>query len=200
LSRGGEVGVEAITRSLSGTPMPGGFPLPKQGSGVWVMPEFVTSPTPVRPNAEAEPVDKKLRRGGGGEDIKKDSSPLSRTASQEGKIKQADDSLLVMQMLLHAADLGNVTKDWNIHVQWSHHVLAEFYSQGDLEKHLGKPVSPHCVRDIHQGRTNQKLFLIHCVMPLYQLGMQTVPRGRKHFESCITQMRSNAQRWEDLGY
>ena len=32
-----------------------------------------------------------------------------------------------------------------------------------------------------QGRANQKLFLIHLVLPLYQLAMHVVPNGRAHF-------------------
>ena len=34
-----------------------------------------------------------------------------------------------VQLLLHAADLSNLCKRWDIHVQWSHAILAEFFAQ-----------------------------------------------------------------------
>jgi len=51
--------------------------------------------------------------------------------------------LLALQALLHAADLSNPCKKWEIHVQWTHAIVAEFFSQGDLERHVGLEV---CVR------------------------------------------------------
>ena len=35
----------------------------------------------------------------------------------------------VLQVLLHTADLSNPCKEWPIHVQWTHAILAEFFSQ-----------------------------------------------------------------------
>jgi hypothetical protein len=37
-------------------------------------------------------------------------------------------------------DLCNVSKEWAIHIQWSHAVIAEFFCQGDLELHLDRQV------------------------------------------------------------
>ncbi len=34
-----------------------------------------------------------------------------------------------MQLLVHSADLSNLCKRWDIHIQWSHSILAEFFSQ-----------------------------------------------------------------------
>ncbi len=33
------------------------------------------------------------------------------------------------QLLVHSADLSNLCKRWDIHIQWSHSILAEFFSQ-----------------------------------------------------------------------
>jgi hypothetical protein len=35
----------------------------------------------------------------------------------------------VLQLLVHSADLSNLCKRWDIHIQWSHSILAEFFSQ-----------------------------------------------------------------------
>ena len=42
----------------------------------------------------------------------------------------------VLQVLLHTADLSNPCKEWRIHVQWTHAILAEFFSQ------VPSPLSP----------------------------------------------------------
>merc|ERR1711933_619474 len=47
---------------------------------------------------------------------------------------------LVLEMILHAADVSNPTKPWNICLAWAHRVLDEYANQGDQEKKLGIPV------------------------------------------------------------
>ena len=70
--------------------------------------------------------------------------------------------LLALQALLHAADLSNPCKKWEIHVQWTHAIVAEFFSQGDLERHVGLEVTE---RDRERERAdNAQTFAIHvCV-------------------------------------
>ena len=51
-----------------------------------------------------------------------------------------EDRVCCLQALLHAADLSNPCKKWEIHIQWTHAIVAEFFSQGDLERHMGLEV------------------------------------------------------------
>ena len=44
------------------------------------------------------------------------------------------------RMFFFFTDLCNVSKEWAIHIQWSHAVIAEFFCQGDLELHLDRQV------------------------------------------------------------
>ena len=39
-----------------------------------------------------------------------------------------------LQLLVHSADLSNLCKRWEIHIQWSHAILAEFFSQVHFER------------------------------------------------------------------
>ena len=51
-------------------------------------------------------------------------------------IKQ-DDNQQYMNLLIHAADISNPTKPFNIYLKWAKLVLEEFCQQGDKEKALG---------------------------------------------------------------
>lgn len=52
----------------------------------------------------------------------------------------ADVKTLGARCLLHAADLSNPCRPWNIAMPWANSVLSEFFAQGDKEKQLGVPV------------------------------------------------------------
>ena len=51
-------------------------------------------------------------------------------------IKQ-DDNQQYMNLLIHAADISNPTKPFNIYLKWAKLVVEEFCQQGDKEKALG---------------------------------------------------------------
>jgi hypothetical protein len=82
-----------------------------------------------------------------------------------------------MQTLLHTADLGNPCKPWKIHIQWTHAIVAEFFSQGDLERSEGKPISPMCDRNENCGRSSQKNFIKFFVRPLFVLCGEVTARN-----------------------
>eukprot|EP00960_Hanusia_phi_P014847 439569-Hanusia_phi.AAC.3 len=84
-------------------------------------------------------------------------------------LSDPEDRKFTLQTLLHAADLSNPCKPWNIHVQWTHAILAEFFSQGDLERQMGLEVIPMLDRNVSCGRTAQKNFFIGFVRPLFHL-------------------------------
>jgi len=49
--------------------------------------------------------------------------------------------------LIHAADLSNTVRPWEISKLWSDRVVDEFFRQGDLEKGNNLPVSPNMDRE-----------------------------------------------------
>ncbi|CAO3594741.1 unnamed protein product [Absidia cylindrospora] len=56
--------------------------------------------------------------------------------------------LQLSAILLHAADISNTVRPWNISKQWSDLIVQEFFHQGDIEKERGMAVSPGMDRDL----------------------------------------------------
>ena len=51
-----------------------------------------------------------------------------------------------MKALVHAADIGNPARPFELAREWSLRILSEFFSQGDREKSLGLEVTNLCDR------------------------------------------------------
>lgn len=58
------------------------------------------------------------------------------------------DKLLVMTYGCHVSDISNLSKDWDLGLQWTNLLFEEFFAQGDLEKELGLPVGFMMDRDV----------------------------------------------------
>lgn len=58
------------------------------------------------------------------------------------------DVTIILKSLMHAADISNPAKPWELSKKWSDLVIEEFFLQGDREKKEGLPVSMNCDRDI----------------------------------------------------
>jgi len=58
-----------------------------------------------------------------------------------------DQRELLLKILIHAADLSNTVRPWEISKLWSDRVVEEFFCQGDLEKANNFPVSPNMDRE-----------------------------------------------------
>jgi len=52
-----------------------------------------------------------------------------------------------MNIVIHACDISNPTKKFEIYSKWAERVMTEFWIQGDREKELGLPISFLCDRD-----------------------------------------------------
>lgn len=50
----------------------------------------------------------------------------------------------VLQNMVHCADLSNPTKPLELYRQWTDHIMAEFFHQGDREREKGMEISPMC--------------------------------------------------------
>ena len=80
-----------------------------------------------------------------------------------------EDINLLMQVLLHSADVSNVTKPYHLAIQWSERVQEEFFWQGDLERTSHTAISPFCDRynDAHNFLPSMTInFIDFIVAPL----------------------------------
>ena len=48
-----------------------------------------------------------------------------------------DDRLMIMETVLHSADISNIARPWAVSLKWSEQVTAEFFAQGRAEKERG---------------------------------------------------------------
>eukprot|EP00890_Picochlorum_soloecismus_P003868 jgi/Picsp_1/4482/NSC_06703-R1_3 5 -cyclic nucleotide phosphodiesterase family protein len=103
-----------------------------------------------------------------------------------------EDRLLLLSMILHAADISNPVRPINIASKWANMVTREFFAQGDLEKSKGYPVSPMCDRQGTFLPETQVKFIEFIVAPYYNLMEKIFPEF-----ACLTQrIEQNKQYWK----
>lgn len=61
-------------------------------------------------------------------------------------LTQWESHQTALDLMLHGADISNISKAMPIAMGWTERVLEEFFAQGDREKEMGLPVSPLCDR------------------------------------------------------
>eukprot|EP00002_Diphylleia_rotans_P011874 TRINITY_DN2337_c0_g2_i2.p1 TRINITY_DN2337_c0_g2~~TRINITY_DN2337_c0_g2_i2.p1 ORF type:complete len:784 (-),score=175.34 TRINITY_DN2337_c0_g2_i2:2051-4402(-) len=105
-----------------------------------------------------------------------------------------DDREFLCSVLLHCADISNVTKPFRVGKKWADCVRDEFYQQGDLEKMYGLPVSPYMDReDSNQARTTLN-FIDFVAAPLFT-SVNILLRG---LEVTCSELAQNRQKWQDI--
>jgi cAMP-specific phosphodiesterase 4 len=82
---------------------------------------------------------------------------------------QPEFTLLMLQALLKAADIGNTTKPFVEAAVWAIHVMEEFWAQGDKERAAGMPVGALNDRDRIGLREAQIGFIQHVALDLFGL-------------------------------
>lgn len=104
--------------------------------------------------------------------------------------------LLLMQLALHAADVSNPVKPWELHIKWYPRLMNEFYHQGDLERDLGYPIS--YAFDRHNPVPQPKFqlgFLKAIVFPMYKTFSRIPSFNISH---CLSSLENNIANWEAL--
>eukprot|EP01112_Ceratiomyxa_fruticulosa_P012115 TRINITY_DN3337_c0_g1_i1.p1 TRINITY_DN3337_c0_g1~~TRINITY_DN3337_c0_g1_i1.p1 ORF type:complete len:950 (-),score=175.55 TRINITY_DN3337_c0_g1_i1:63-2912(-) len=92
----------------------------------------------------------------------------NRVTSGRFDLSQKEDRALLLRMTLKCADISNPTKPDNLYKNWVDRVLEEFYTQGDLEKSLGLPVSRFMDRSQPQPEKCQLGFISYIVLPTFK--------------------------------
>jgi hypothetical protein len=74
-----------------------------------------------------------------------------------------------LNILIHASDISNPTKPFQIYQNWADRVMNEFFSQGDKERELGLPISFLCDRNTVTTPAAQIGFISGIVQPFMQV-------------------------------
>jgi len=107
---------------------------------------------------------------------------------------QPGTKMLVMETILHAADVSNPCKVWDTSHAWAMVCLEEFFAQGDQEKILGIPVQFLNDREKLNKPNSQVGFIEFMIAPLFVATIRLWPTLRELGDN----LGNNLANWADL--
>ena len=116
----------------------------------------------------------------------------------QGKVHTAlpeETRVLLASFILHVSDISNPGREWETCERWAGLVMNEFFSQGDLEKKLGLPVSMNCDRDKVLVPFAQIGFGKFVIRDLYALLSQTFHTGGNYL---LSNFEKNQSKWQAI--
>lgn len=111
----------------------------------------------------------------------------------DGLIKNDEDKLEVMEMIMHTADVSNPSRHWKTCFEWANRLMAEFISQGDKEKELGLPVSNLCDRYAINIPESQICFIELFIEPTFNALKMILPAVSENIKIII----DNKEEWRE---
>lgn len=108
--------------------------------------------------------------------------------------RQTDTRNMLLQMMLHVADISNPTKPFRICRIWAQKCLEEFFLQGDQERSLGLQVQALNDRERVNRPQSQIGFIEFLVAPLAFAVLKMLPP----FQQPVAQLVENVKKWRDL--
>ncbi|OUM69654.1 hypothetical protein PIROE2DRAFT_33516, partial [Piromyces sp. E2] len=78
-----------------------------------------------------------------------------------------EDKLLLLNIFIKCADVGNPVKPLDIYIIWVKMITEEFFQQGDEEAKRGMIISPYMDRNFENVPDNQIGFISFVVSPLF---------------------------------
>eukprot|EP00299_Pterocystis_sp_00344_P016671 c8363_g1_i3.p1 GENE.c8363_g1_i3~~c8363_g1_i3.p1 ORF type:complete len:555 (+),score=121.54 c8363_g1_i3:33-1667(+) len=100
---------------------------------------------------------------------------------------------LLLEQLLHLADLSNSAKPFRFAKPWGERVVTEFFAQGDQELLRGLPQSAMTGRSPNALEKLQIAFIQHIVKPTLELTVQKVPEAQLLLQHAI----DNIHNWHE---
>ena len=112
-----------------------------------------------------------------------------------GGVSMSDDSLFYCKLMLHAADLSNACRRFEMAKYWAHRIAEEFNAQVEKEETLGLPVLNFMIsRNAKQICENEIGFSTNVVAPMWHAIIKIWPSLRH----LVDQMDSNYLSWREL--
>lgn len=92
----------------------------------------------------------------------------------------------VLRAVVHAVDVGNPTRKFDIALEWARRIVKEFFYQGDREKSLGLDISMLCDRETNNFASGQVGFINFMIIPYLKLVTNLIPKWEYSLEVCNT--------------
>ncbi|OAF64998.1 hypothetical protein A3Q56_07289, partial [Intoshia linei] len=113
----------------------------------------------------------------------------------EISITKNDEKIIVLKYLVHCADLANPTMELPVYQHWVKGIMAEFFSQGDIEKSLGMTTILMCDRETASIEMNQISFINGIVIPISDIWSQLV---HPHADFIMKQINMNKEYYQNI--
>jgi len=97
----------------------------------------------------------------------------------------------ILKALVHAADIGNPSRPFDICKMWALKILSEFFQQGDKERAMGLEISQLCDRKTTNIARSQIGFIDFVVLPYFDALASLMPG--MYF--AVDQMKQNKEQW-----
>lgn len=101
---------------------------------------------------------------------------------------------ILLKALVHAADIGNPTRPFEIAKSWADCIVGEFFRQGDVERALGLDISMLCDRTSTNFAKSQVGFINFMVAPYFEHISNLVPKLKIQVEYA----RLNGDKYKEL--
>ena len=114
---------------------------------------------------------------------------------------QRHDLRTLLAIVLHAADVSNLAKPWDLSLLWVISLFQEQFLQGDMEKSLGLTPSPLTDREKTDIPKSEIGFANFMILPYFEelcsfLGQEG---GNKTSESILQHIHDNIKVWTEQG-
>lgn len=111
-----------------------------------------------------------------------------------GGVKDDDDKLLVMEMMMHTSDVGNPSRPWKLCYEWATNVMNEFFAQGDKERDMGLTISNLCDRFTVSIPKSQIGFTELFIEPTFHVLEMLLPNVNENLKYII----ENKEYWKEM--
>eukprot|EP00359_Climacostomum_virens_P006720 CAMPEP_0204911428 /NCGR_PEP_ID=MMETSP1397-20131031/9778_1 /ASSEMBLY_ACC=CAM_ASM_000891 /TAXON_ID=49980 /ORGANISM="Climacostomum Climacostomum virens, Strain Stock W-24" /LENGTH=625 /DNA_ID=CAMNT_0052081979 /DNA_START=195 /DNA_END=2068 /DNA_ORIENTATION=+ len=120
------------------------------------------------------------------------------SSGNEIDLENEEDRFQVLNLGIKCADLGHSCKKPDLHQRWTNLIVEELFTQGDIEKARGLPVSMYCDRETTDLPKSQAGFVNNICLPLVEAWCNYLNAPLIN-ENCLEQIKSNGKYWESMG-
>eukprot|EP00520_Triparma_pacifica_P017633 CAMPEP_0118661916 /NCGR_PEP_ID=MMETSP0785-20121206/16542_1 /TAXON_ID=91992 /ORGANISM="Bolidomonas pacifica, Strain CCMP 1866" /LENGTH=1391 /DNA_ID=CAMNT_0006555403 /DNA_START=25 /DNA_END=4197 /DNA_ORIENTATION=+ len=109
--------------------------------------------------------------------------------------EQSADKLLLIDIVLHSADLSNPCRPWELCRKWSLLVGEEFNAQVSKEKSMGLPFLPFMESDSDESKAKQETSFIEFIIePMWKDVVEFLPE----MSFALNYIEENKGRWKEI--